>query len=662
MRQVSATMVGAVVLASGAVLALGAGVMLPVLGGWWNGVAVGAGESGTEARRTEHGVHRGDAPHAEPESANGSESVPAAGASRSPRVLHSRLRAPVLTGAVAAAAEVPADVDLVLVVDDAAKLRESSVGAAATRFMLDAAGLVPTRQAWATLAGQLGWTEAETFDRLLGRRVVLVAAGLADSSSSRWALLSDVSLETDQRLKERLEASQRAIDKGHQILSIEKGKYELTSHRHVARTPGKSPGTTPALDTRGVGGGGGGGAHERLVTIVLGPSGRSELFDQMVSVLARGAERPLARSGVITAAATAGESQILLLARLGGADRDAGRESLPAATPDDRWAGFLALAAGRSQQCAAPLDPSREPCEFVSRVIYRDPERRDLASTITPTSDAVFRAMGPGSLLTVVQAAPVQQIFGDAARLLDTLRDVPLPEPAHALVAARQIVSIREVGRADAGASAPLAAVLALETTATEQIAPIIDGAISRFIGAREQQLGIVRPPPRDFGGRLPAVTRLLPLDLPDSTPLRLVVADPLFVTWSYPCTGAGTARGGGVSGPRHGWWLLSLTPAPPGLESLPERAHNEVAAVLAGADGAMAGDVRRWVWLATAAPAAIEKRLPSPVLLPDAGGFRSAMKRFEHIGIELSVTESGDIRGDLSVRLSTLPAEPMPR
>src|SRR5438477_394605 len=82
---------------------------------------------------------------------------------------------------------------------------------------------------------------------LLGERVVVATRGGARGRT--WAILSEVAPETERRLFDRLQAAPRAIDAGHQILSIEKGAYELTSHAGTTRTS--------------------------LRTIVLGPAGRS---------------------------------------------------------------------------------------------------------------------------------------------------------------------------------------------------------------------------------------------------------------------------------------------------------------------------------------------------------------------------------------------------
>lgn len=638
MRDVPAKLVGSCVLVAGATVALAAGMLVPWLGGagwasWGRGSrSADASVTGAGHQRGEEASHAaaGGSPYAHGRGAHGAAGVAADVNGGNPAEVRARVLK--LEGAVAAAARMPAGADMVMVVEHAADWRNSPFGEAAVRFLIDASDTTPTRQAWTTLASELGWSESETFDRLLGRRVVLVARGFGDAETARWALLSDVSLETDERLKARLQAAQRSIDKGHQILSVEKGKYELTSHRHSAAAPGGDE-----------------------VTIVLGPSGRSELFDEVVGVLTRGADEPLGQREAIAVAAAAGSPEILLLARLG-------LNQTP--SPDgDRWSDFFMLSGGREVEARGLRSGDR----FSARVVYCDRQRREANMSISPTSDAVFRAMSPGSLLTIVQAAPVQQILGDSFRMLDAMRELPLPWTAQALVGSRQVVSLRPmhagVAREAGGEDRPpLSGMIAIETVSPAEIAPILDGSITRFISAQEQMLGATRPPPRDFAGIMPSVTRVLPLDLPATHPVRLFIADPLTLSWSYPASrqrrttveGQTLATGGG-------WWVMSLAPELPGMESLPEQSHNSAIACLAATEVGgrrVPNEERRWVWQASAKPAELERRLPAALLLPDVGGFRSAMRRFADLRMELQINRTGDIQGDLNAKLAPVPSD----
>lgn len=529
-------------------------------------------------------------------------------------------------GAVQAACRLPRSADLIVVVEHGAELRNSRLGAAAAQFLQEAQGLNQSREAWSVLAAQLDWSESETFDQLLGGRVSLVSRASADGKTMLWVLLSDVSIDTDIRLKQRLESAQRSIDQGHQILSIEKGKYELTSHRHT--TISSTSGTSPAANSR----------DDRTVTIVLGPTGQSELFDELVAMLAQGAKDPLTGTDVLEVAGAAGEAEVLVLGRLVGG---------PTQSKDntDLWSRFFMLAGRRSDPLGAELE---------ARFVYRDPSRRESNLAIKPTSDASFRALSSDALLTIVQAAHMQDILGVRNSAIDFLRELPLtlPDGSGPLMGLRQTFSLRRVGESSTtakgsdGSSVPItrcAAMLALETTSPPKLARLLDGSIARFVHSLEQGSGMQQPIPFNFLGKMPEVTRLLPVRMGEGNLLRLFTTDPVAFAWSYPTADDPD------SGDVHGWWVLTIAPMPDGQEGLPGEIHREASkAVLSNG---IAGQLKRWIWLGAARPVEVEKLLPS--LIPDIAGVRSAMKRFETLKIELSISESGDIQGDVGLRLA---------
>jgi hypothetical protein len=363
-------------------------------------------------------------------------------------------------------------------------------------------------------------------------------------------------------------------------------------------------------------------------------------------VLANGATQPLGEREVIRAAAGAGSSQVLLLARL------ATSSAVPA--EQDRWADFLVLSGGRTDRPGSALTSNAS--EFNSRVIYRERGRTAENLAVPVSSDAVFRALAPDSLLTIVQAAPVQKVLGEAARVVDALQDIPLPEAAREYLGTRQVLSLRQVRTPGAPANAdpvPLTGLIALETTSTSRLAPHVDGSITRFVSASELRFGLSRPPPHDFGGRLPQVTRVMPLEVPDSNPLRALLPGSLTVTWSYPSENVANP----LPGPRlsevettPGWWVMCLTPSGPGMESQPEFSHQNAVEALVGVTETQSREAR-WIWLGAMKAAELEERLPA--ILPDIGGFRSAMRRFDNVRVELSINPAGDIQGDLSAKLA---------
>ncbi|MFN7021263.1 MAG: hypothetical protein ACK4WH_08065 [Phycisphaerales bacterium] len=547
-------------------------------------------------------------------------------------------------GALEAALGVPATVDMVMVIEKGTDLRSSRLGSAASAFFAEADELAQSRAAWSGLASRLGWSESELFDRLLGQRVVLVARSAADGRSMLWCLMCDVTMETDARLKERLESSPRAIEQGRQILTLEKGRYELTS---LLKPGSKASRPDP---TRAA-------APLRDVRVVLAPTGQSELFDEMVASLQPdGGVRTLAQTGLFDGLSGEDSPEMLLVARLrspalGFSGQGEGGASGAVRQDQGRgpWSGFVMITGSRGK------DPAGS--ELLASVVYRDPQRDRTGLDVPLTTDGVFRSLSATSLLTIVQSASLHAVLGSSTSALDLLRELPrsLPESVRPLLGSRQVLSIRraEVQASAAGSrsaengvtSGRVAAALALETSSPDAMAGPMDAVVAAFVhNTLEQGSGLVQPAPYNFNGQLPRIPRVLPIRMGEGSLLRLVTSDRLAVTWSYPKDGARLT----TDGPTPGWWVVDLAPMPSGSESLPSEIHREIVRDLLSVESGAEG---RWIWLASARPAELESVLP--VSLPDAGGLRSAMKRFAHAELRVRITPSGDLRGDMVLRLS---------
>src|SRR5690606_24640687 len=102
-----------------------------------------------------------------------------------------------------------------------------------------------------------------------GSRVVLAASQLSEGVASPWAILSEISAPTAERLRERIPSAPRKAVAGLPIFALERGEYEMA--------------------TRAEEGG-------DRVLLLLGPAGRSQLFDVMAEALARGIPDNLATS------------------------------------------------------------------------------------------------------------------------------------------------------------------------------------------------------------------------------------------------------------------------------------------------------------------------------------------------------------------------------
>lgn len=518
---------------------------------------------------------------------------------------------PRISGAVLAAGRLPDSVDMVLVVDKAAELRLTPLGSGLAAALGAQGSLDEVQEAWAALAKQLGYTEREALDNLLGRRLVIASRAVTgDPTQQRWAVMSDVSRETERRIKDRLEAAPRSIDAGHQILSIERGRFELTSHRARPDDPA---------------------ASRDSVTLVMGPAGESEMFDELVGVLAGGTSRPLAATDALARAAQAGPAEVLFLARLNA-------RSAPDRGP---WSDFVVLA-GRRAGLGDEADRT-----WTTRVLVRDSQRRLALDAVPPTSDAPFVALSGGSLLTVLQAAPLSAVFGEGSAMGSMFAALPLPARAQPLASGRQALSVRRVGE-----RGRLACTIAVETSSVGELAGPMDASMSRGIQSVEQSLGVAAPAPRDFAGILPRAARVVDITVPEFSPLRTITTEPVSVAWSYPSVDAGDTPAAAAGS--WGWWAVTLVQSRAGDRPTPAQVlASESAALLTEGtrvETGLDGRVSRWVLLATMRPSALEALLPAAV--PDFRSLRSTFRRFEAFDARLSITDEGDVQGDVTFRL----------
>jgi hypothetical protein len=595
--------------------------------------------------------------------------------------------------AASAIMDIPDDVDLVVVVENGTDLRASPIGDAAARFLAESGIVVDLTKAWKALGDQLGWSTQETFDRLLGKRVVLLSKSLERGGDRRWAILSDVSVDTEAMLKEKLQASPRSIVQGHQILTVENGAYELTSHHRGAAASG-----------RGGGGVGGGGkpkttrvaANDR-VTLVLGPAGKGELFDEMLAVLSRAggpgaATRQVAANNgpigtmsaheIFTLACQTGPTEVLVLAALDPALPEAAPSGQPRAAPD-RWKDFVLLAGHRDQEVAGNLFQKPEGSTWRSRIVVRQTARRDELLKIDPSSDAPFRALASGALLAMVQNAPLPDVLGPWAPLTSILSILPIPEDAKKQMSAGQAVSVRTIGDEQR-----VSCTFARQTVCTEQLARTLDGEMTARLTSIEKQFGVDAPSPQNYAGVAPNAVRTMALACSTESAMSVFTSRPLAVSWAYPSQVAvngpvnlndPAVKDGApcvvacINNKRPGWWVLNICQtAPPvaggggipaALSATPgELLRSDANALLShGAAKAIAGDegaaaqTARWVWLASAQPAALEKLLP--ISIPDLNGFRSGLRRFDAVDLALRITEQGDVQGDVGLRLVVQPA-----
>ncbi len=612
---------------------------------------------------------------------------------------------PLPASAAAAISDIPDDADLIIVIEHASELRTSPIGDAVSRFLADSKVIDALTKAWAGLADQLGLSRDDAFNRLLGQRVILISKGAVQGNDRLWAILSDISVDTDEKLKDKLQAAPRAIDQGHQILTIENGQYQLTSHLRAGTQANAAKVRKPARP-----------APTDRVTLILGPSAKPELFDEMLTIVSRaasgggvgGATKPNAQVAVnnpVVASISAhdvfdqvrqaGPTEVLILAALDPAPLAPGAAALPA----DRWRNFVMLAGHRELNAADhPDDPQggAAAAAWRSRIVVRQTERRADLLKIESTSEASFRALsegragsgGGGALIAMIQNAPLPDVLGAwAPSFINILSIIPIPEDAKKQMSAPQALCVRALPPNDR-----ISCTLARGTASTEQLARTFDPEISAGIQRIERQFGIEAPSPQDYAGLAPnaiRTTSLANIAKSDGSVggggggLSMFSSRPLTISWAYPSQVAvngpvnladravnilGCAMAPGEPPNRPGWWVLNISqnvsrdeplavapPAPPAPPAPKSEVASPAELLRSDANALLTVDPNahsaRWVWLAAARPAALEAVLPSS--FPDFNGIRSALRRFESIDLKLQITDLGDIQGDLALKLT---------
>lgn len=201
------------------------------------------------------------------------------------------------------AARAPASSDLVIVIDDAAGQVRTPAGRALREALWASGILKDTSNAWRELAQAIDLPPDRAFDELLGRRLMLV---IEQGTSPKWALLSDISSDTQVTLRKKLGASPRRFS-GVPILSLEHGRFEM------AVASGRSP--------------------TGRATLMLAPASSGDLFDSMIGVLNGGrAQEPLGRTCGFEHARALEKPSILLFLR-----REAGCLAVGARPTDRGW-------------------------------------------------------------------------------------------------------------------------------------------------------------------------------------------------------------------------------------------------------------------------------------------------------------------------------------
>jgi len=241
----------------------------------------------------------------------------------------------------------PSDAGLVVRVENATAMRDTRAGLAASEIVLSIINEDgKTAERWSALSAQLGWSEAETFDRLFGRSFAIVGARLWDEAPSSWALVSIVDRKTDVRLRKRLPASPRTIVDGSPVLSLEDGAFEMALRRDGLRT-----------------------------TLVFARRGDSYMFDRVAAALANGVKRPVALEQAAIRLMDRGVAEILL------------------------WASLPPETGGARVALGARVHDDQLELRLISEFDEPLPD-------VAPWSIGEWRALAEGSLMAVIERLP----------------------------------------------------------------------------------------------------------------------------------------------------------------------------------------------------------------------------------------------------------------
>ncbi len=582
-------------------------------------------------------------------------------------------------GPAEAIGHLPRTVELVVVVDDAARTRRSPAATALVGALGELGfSLQELAPQWAKLAADLDWGSQETFDRILGSRVMLVVRDVEKPGARRWAILSEVSEQTEQRLKARLAVAPRKIVAGHPIFALEAGRYELTSHRH--EKPANAAAGTPQLCT---------------VTLVLGPAAQPDLFDELVGVLARGgaAPDPLAAAEVVKKAAGLEPADLLVAVRIDPDAVDAQaapRADRPGLRPWDNFA-------------VAGVRVTDDGCQ--AKLVVRDHELHADLAAVTPMSDACLKPLAANSLFAVVESRvgdgapgeeggnPLDQLLArlalprDVSGLLTRRQALVITQaPALPPPAAPAAVAAKAVPEAPGQPAVALVAVpappdarairvtLALETTDVNTLAPPGDTYIAQLVRRIEEHFGDASQPAPCFNGVACSAVRRLPMQLGPENPFASILGSPLVIAWAYSDAAQVNAKSEdskavhGKELPSQGWWVMSLGAGAMGTAAVGggasgngaggSREHGSVDSVLrvsralAETDG---GDVRPWLSIGAARPS--RWLSTTGASMPALATIFKALSRVDSLDWGLWVDAQRDIEGTIRCRLG--PAVP---
>jgi len=458
----------------------------------------------------------------------------------------------------------PADVDTYIVIDNASDLLDSGAGAAIVGIgrALFAEGAAAGR--WAEFASQLDWSTDKAFDALFGRRVTLVGRDPWGRDAS-WALLCEVSRDTERRLRAGLKVAPRKVFQGHTIYAVENGRFELTFE-------GRRGGTT----------------------VLVAPSERLDLFNELVPLLRRPPEHSLAQTRALRG-----------LARLEG-DAAAIYSRLP--EPKGGWVGARVSQRGNRSLDAEVTAP------------YMGGGGEEIK-----WSASIFDRLAAGAVMCVVECrGPLQS---DQLPLSPGLLELlpwmtPSPELDDALGDLHAVVATP----GDSGGMHVAAGV----QWSDRQAMPVAGDRLMRELAITLSTTLGAGAWDVDFGGRFPDATRSAPL-LDEGAPL--IPGDGLELVWRYVGL---HERGGSAPG-----WLVMATD---------RAALCGVADALVGSEDERDGKVAPWLSIGLVRPAEMREAVEKAISLPRP---LELLRFVEEASWRLRRQDVDAVRGQVEVRFA---------
>ncbi len=517
---------------------------------------------------------------------------------------------PVEAGAkhpVAAAAALPADLEVVIIIEDLAALRQTAEAGAVTALLSEAGLVEPLAESWAMLAERLGLTADEAIDRLLGRRVLLaLRPGEAPATSRRWTLLSDVDDATADLLRSRLDVAPRTVVKGQQVYAVEGGNLDLALHRRA----------------------------DNRVTLLLGPSDAPHLLNELILAVVRPLpeEQTMARSPVLDESRRLGAADVVVLARVDPPPEQA-RPGAP------HWDNFLVLNLRREA-----AEPPQKMGGLSARIILRDASAWEQLAGITPFSDAPVAAAGEALVAVLEATSPRAQVPDAAGPVRAILSNLAPPPALSERTTGRRAMFV--LPRVDTGGEEPRPGVriaFAAELEGVESAAPLADRLIADRIGDAERLLGSDTPPPSVSVGIPLRSVRTEALRLSRGNVVEQITGGRPVVAWTFQPTPGGEEE-------EAGWCVLSLSAA----DQDPAATARQVAQALVAPPGDDAQARRRWMSVGHIEPASLAESLGQ---LPALQRLVDGLGRVRRIEWRLELTNLLDVEGEATIRL----AEPKP-